>query len=374
MMRRLRGQPKYYVVIIAMLLVLSTFPKSARAQVELDNVVILVDNTHGEQFDPYDAENGLKLMLDMVNSSTRYTVRILEDGPLNDTNLHDVDILILPAPDESQTFSKEEYGAISRMLNNGSSLFITGNPNIDQTIEEYWADTQFRDIGENIAINRLLDAMNITGIRFSNNVTESGGDTVNYGDTMFDYTNALNETAPYIIQLGPTVWNPYHPIFKDINSLVVMTGTLKPIDAESRIAWSYDESFAQYRRGPNTFANFSFPNMSLAEFGNAPLSYSAINGTQPSWLSAFEYNGSRIVVCGSTIMFSGMSLALPTTDSRNGENWFYQADNRFLFMNILQWLSEGDLQPPSAITPIIIISSVFIVIGVAYYIIQKKRT
>jgi hypothetical protein len=374
MMKRLRGLPKYYVVIIAMLLVISTLPKSAMAQVELNGVVVLVDNTHGEQFDPSDADNGLKLMLDMVNASTRYMVRINEDSPLNDTILQDVDILILPAPDESQTFSTEELGAISRMLNNGGSILITGNPSIDQTIEEYWADTEFRDIGENIALNRFLDTMNITGIRFSNNVTESGGEIINYGDTMFDYTNALNTTSPYIIQLGPSVWNTNHPIFKNINNLVVMTSTLKPIDAESRIGWSYDESFAQYRRGPNTFANFSFPNMSLAEFENAPLSYSAINGTQPLWLSAFEYNNSRIVVCGSTIMFSGMSLALPETDARNSEEWFYQADNRFLFMNMLDWLSEGDLQPPSAIIPILVISSVFIVIGVVYYIVQKKRT
>jgi hypothetical protein len=373
-MTRLRGLPKYYVTIIAALLVLSMLPTPTTAQAELDAVVVLVDNSHGEHFDPYDADLGLKLMLDMVNASTRYTVRIHEDDPLNDTHLQDVDILLLLAPDEGEPFAQSETSAISKMLNNGGSLLITGNPNIDQEITEYWSDSTFRDIGENWAVNNFLDKMNITGIRFSTNVTEDDGDIDFYADTMFDYTNALNTTSPHTILLDSSVWKANHPIFKNINSLVVMTGTLKPIDSESSIAWSYDESFAQYRRGPNTFANITFPNMSLAEFADAPLSYSAINGTNPSWLSAFEFNNSRIAICGSTIMFSGMSLALPEVDARNEEQWFYQGDNRFLFMNILNWLSEGALQPPSAITPILMVSSVLIVIGIAYYVVQKRRS
>ncbi len=372
-MMRLRSLTKYYIAIIAVMLVLSSVQIPTAAQIELDAVVVLVDNTHGEHFDPYDADTGLKLMLDMVNASTRYLVKIHEGAPLNDTYLQDVDILIIPAPDEGNPFQQSEIGAISRMLNNGSSLLIAGNPNIDQEIEEYWADTTFRDIGENIAINTLLDALNMTGVRFSNNVTESTTSVENYGDTMFDYANSLNSTSPYIIQMDSSTWKATHPIFKNINNLVVMTATLKPNDADSNIAQSYDESFAQYRKGPNTFANTSFPNISISEFEQFPLSYSAINGTFPSWLSAFEYNNSRVVICGSTIMFSGMSLALPESDNRNSEDWFYQGDNRFLFMNILHWLSEDAIEPPSAIIPMLMLSSVFIVIGVAYYIIQKRR-
>ncbi len=373
-MTELRGIPRYYIAIVAMMLILSSFQTPTAAQSQLDSVVVLVDNSHGEHFDPYDADEGFKLMLDMVNASSRYIVKIHEGDPLNDTILEDVDILVLPAPDEEQPFAQSEIGAIAELVNNGSSLFLLGNPMIDQDIPEYWASPAFQDIGENIAINTILDSLNITGVRFSMNHTVSGSQEYDWSDTMFDYENALNSTAPHTIRLDTSTWETAHPIFKNINDIVTMTCTLKPIDGDSIIAWSHEESFAQYRKGPNTFGNLTFPNMSIAEFSEVPLSYSAINGTFPAWLSAFEYNNSRIVMCGSTIMFTGMTLALPEVDARDGNQWFYEGDNRFLFMNMIDWLSGDTLVPPSAITPILMLSAALIAVGVAYFIVQKRRS
>jgi predicted membrane channel-forming protein YqfA (hemolysin III family) len=109
--------------------------------------------------------------------------------------------------------------------------------------------------------------------------------------------------------------------------------------------------------------------MTLADFEQNPLSYSAVNGTFPSWMSAFEYDASRIVIAGSTLMFTGRNLDYQNTDLK----WFYMGDNARLFMNIIDWLSEDFVIAPSAILPLVIISSVVLVIGVVFYLIKKIR-
>jgi hypothetical protein len=109
--------------------------------------------------------------------------------------------------------------------------------------------------------------------------------------------------------------------------------------------------------------------MTIEDFEQDPLSYSAINGTYPSWMSAFEFGESRIVISGSTIMFTGRDLDYQGTDLR----WFYMGDNSRLFMNIMDWLSENFIAAPSAITPVAIISSVILGVGVIFYLFKKMR-
>ncbi len=371
-MSRLQAVQRLYVAMALALILLSSFQCTVKAQSPLDPVVVLYDASHRPQFAPDDEEKGLKLMLDMVNSSTRYLLRVHERGPLNSSVLNDVDVLIIASPDRSDEYGPEETAAISQMLANGSSMFILGDPNIFQN-STYWNEFEFQDLGDNIALNRLMDSLNMTGARFSTNHTISGDTERFWSDTMFDYVHALNDSYPLVLRFDTTTWDTTHPIFKDINELVTMTATLKPVNLTGALAWGYDTSFAQYRRGPNTFANLSYPNMSLTEFAERPLSYSAINGTFPPWLTAIEYNGSRIVIGGSTLMFSGRTLDLPEGDSRSSEQWFYQADNRFLFMNILDWLSEQFIEPPTAVGYMLVFSSAMLIVGIVYYIIQKKR-
>ena len=104
-------------------------------------------------------------------------------------------------------------------------------------------------------------------------------------------------------------------------------------------------------------------------FEQHPLAYSAINGSFPSWMSAFEFGSSRVAIVGSTIMFSGRPLDIPETEL----TWFYTADNAKLFMNILDWLSTEFIAAPSAILPMLIISSVILVVGVVFYLYKKLR-
>ena len=333
----------------------------ASAQAPLNPIVILVDASHSPHFATDDADNGLKLVLDMVNASTRYIVRVHTGSPLNDSVLQGADVLVIASP--SSSFSSSEAVSIDRFLNNGSSLLMLGDPTISQN-STYWTESALQSLGDNIVINGLLDMMNITGVRFSINTTDTS-----YADTMFDYKQAVNKSYPWVIQMNPTTWDTNHPIFKDINGLVLMTATLKPLSLISSVARGYKTSFAQFRKGPNTWGNFSFPNMTLDELNKWPLNYSAINGTLPPWLSAFEYNGSRIIISGSTIMFTGRAIDIAKATSK----WYYMADNARLFMNMLSWLTAGRVTPDSAVLPMLAVSCALFGIGVIVYVFRKGK-
>ncbi|MFW9919544.1 MAG: hypothetical protein ACFFED_08095 [Candidatus Thorarchaeota archaeon] len=361
---RIRTYSKLIVLTMTLMIVLSSVQGTVCAQAgELDPLVVMYDASHNPQFSVDD--EGFQLMLDMVNESTRYIVRVNEE-PLNTTILNGVDVLIIADPDDTAAFENEEILAIDQMMTNGSSLLLFGNPVIDQNNTEYWNQITFRDIGDNKEVNGILDQLNITGVRFSLiNRTQNI-----WSDSMFDYDRSLNATSmPYVLQLDPSTWDASHPIFKDINSLVTMTASLKPSNGASVIARSYDTTFAQYRAGPNSFANLTYPNMTLAEFAENPDSYSSINGTLPAWMSAFEYDGSRVIISGSAIMFTGKTL--PYDDAE--EQWFYQADNSRLFMNMLSWLTDGFVDSPDAIVPMALLSSVILVVGVAIYLFKKTK-
>jgi len=361
-MNKLNKAPKLLATVFTVIILLSCFQTTVRAQSNLNPIVVLYDASHAPQFAADSEDQGLKLMLDMVNSSTRYIVRVNEDQPLNKTLLNGVDVLIEASPDASSPFSNEELSAITEMMKNGSSLFILGDPAISQE-STYWSESQLQDMGDNIALNRFLDGLNMTGPRFSINATQ----TDNYSDIMFDYDNAVNSTYPWVIHLDATTWDISHPIFRNINDLYTMTATFKPISLPSGIGKSYKNSFAQYKMDATTWANWSLPNKTIYE--SNPLAYSAVNATFPSWLSAYEHGSSRVVISGSTIMFTGRPIDIPSTEL----HWFYMGDNARLFMNIIGWLTENFVTAPSAIVPMLAISSAFLVVGVAFYLVKKFR-
>jgi len=357
-----KNVPRLFATILTVLILFSSFHASVQAQATLDPIVVLFDSHHSQQFAADSEDLGLKLVLDMVNSSTRYIVHVNSDQALTDELLNDVDVLIIASPDDSSPFSAAELSGISEMLANGSSLFVLGDPVLSSK-STYWSENVLQDTGDNIALNKLLDGINMTGPRFSINETS----TDDYADIMFDYEHTVNNTIPWVIHLDATTWDATHPIFRNINDLYTMTATLKPVSLPSGIGESYESSFAQYRMNANSWANWSMPNMTLYE--SNPLAYSAVNGTTPSWLSAFEFGPARVVLCGSTIMFTGRPIDIPDTEL----NWFYMGDNSRLFMNIISWLSDDFVTAPSAIVPLLVISSVFLVIGVAYYLLKKIK-
>ncbi len=354
--------PRLLATLFTVIILFSCFQGTVQAQTSLDPIVVLFDASHSPQFAADSEDLGLKLVLDMVNSSSHYIVRVNENDLLTNELLNDVDILIIASPDDSSPFSAEELSGISQMMANGSSLFVLGDPALSSE-STYWDEAQLQDTGDNIAINTFLDGLNMTGPRFSINATASD----NYSDIMFDYTHNLNSSYPWVIHFDASTWDTNHPIFRNINNLYTMTASLKPVPLASGIGNSYESSFAQYKLTSNTWANWSMPNMTI--YQENPLAYSAVNATFPSWLSAFEYGPARVVISGSTIMFTGRPIDIPDTEL----DWFHIGDNAHLFMNIITWLSDDFVTAPSAILPMLVISSVVLVLGVAFYLLKKLR-
>ncbi|TFF86765.1 hypothetical protein EU519_00745, partial [Candidatus Thorarchaeota archaeon] len=200
-MKHRRELPKTIALMLTAVIVISSLQGTVRAQADLDPIVILVDASHEPQLSPTDTDRGFQLVLDMANASTSFVVRIEEEGPLDDELLSDVDILLIAGPDENNPYTSEELNGISEMLANGSSLFLLGDPTIDQSTE-YWDEALLQNLGENYAINYLLDGLNMTGVRFSVNQTTFDPQC----DTMFDYEHSLNESYPYVIRLDSTTW------------------------------------------------------------------------------------------------------------------------------------------------------------------------
>lgn len=363
-MNQFKKIPRVLAIAIALTILLSSFQATIPAQADFDPIVVLYDASHSPQFSAFDEELGLKLMFDMVNSSTHYVIYVHESGPLNDKVLNDVDILMIAGSDSSDPYSPEENAGIAEMLANGSSLFLLGDSGLSED-STYWSEGPMQDMGDNIALNTFLDGINMTGPRFSINETGTG----TWPDTMFDYDHGYNGTVPWVISLDSTTWDTTHPIFKNINELLTMTSTLKPIGLSSGIGNSYETTFAQYKRDSNSWADYTNPNMTLEDYALHPLAYSALNSTIPTWLSAFEYGVSRVAIVGSTIMFTGRIIDFPESELQ----WFQAADNARLFMNILDWLSEGFATAPSAIGSMLIISTVLFVVGLAYYLLKKFR-
>ncbi|MFW9927751.1 MAG: hypothetical protein ACFFDM_13460, partial [Candidatus Thorarchaeota archaeon] len=86
-MLRIRRISKLLVITMTLMIVLSSVQGTVKAQVgELDPIVVMYEASHNPQFAADDADDGLKLMLDMVNASTRYIV-IVNEAPLNKTIL-----------------------------------------------------------------------------------------------------------------------------------------------------------------------------------------------------------------------------------------------------------------------------------------------
>ena len=170
--------PRLLATLFTVIILFSCFQGTVQAQTSLDPIVVLFDASHSPQFAADSEDLGLKLVLDMVNSSSHYIVRVNENDLLTNELLNDVDILIIASPDDSSPFSAEELSGISQMMANGSSLFVLGDPALSSE-STYWDEAQLQDTGDNIAINTFLDGLNMTGPRFSINATASD----NYSDT-----------------------------------------------------------------------------------------------------------------------------------------------------------------------------------------------
>ncbi|MFX1518575.1 MAG: hypothetical protein ACFFCD_01435 [Promethearchaeota archaeon] len=249
-----------------------------------------------------------------LNDSEDYTVFINRQR-FSEVSLLGVDILFIGNPERS--FTNQELFAISEYLKNGGNLFLLGDP---------------RDNPSNL--NDIIDTIQYTDARFSREV-------------IFDEEHNLNEISTQIIISQEDLLES-SPIANGVQEICTQSIWVEDNDPTKVVA---------------TGSNFSLAGLE--------------GRSQPAWLVASIVGRSRIVLCGSTRMFSD------TKPAKSDVTWYQSKDNARLWQNIFSWLAQKDTPPSfldtisssiSVIISALIIGIVFTGGGLGvYYLFQRKE-
>ena len=257
-------------------------------------------------------------MQSAINSlnNTEHFIVFLNNQRFTETSLLGVDILVIGNPDRS--FNIQELLAISEYLENGGNLFLLGDPR-----------------GKSSNLNDIIDNAQYTDARFSRQV-------------IFDEERNLNEISTQI-SVSREELRESSPIANSIKEIVTHSIWVEDNDPNKVIA---------------TGSNYSLAGLE--------------GSSQPAWLVASIVGQSRIVLCGSTRMFSDVKPA------KSDITWYQSKDNARLWQNIFSWLAQQDTpssflgniipQPLTVIVSSLIMGIVFIGGGLGiYYLFQRKE-
>jgi hypothetical protein len=317
--------------------------------------VILFDESHGQYFN----RTLMSTALDSLNSllpnesTTEIKIDLLfqEESDFNSTNLQGIDLLIFTNPGlgNENGLSSLEINAILDFVELGGSLFLLCNPltqNVNIT-------------GHREPINDLLASRDnrLTSARIRSGQNASYSDVI-VDDYLATYSNESFLTLP--------VHNSTHTIFNQeikLNETLVYTSSItlgnEQISDTSLglgktpiTSYSVDEDYSIFRDPANNFL---------------------------TWLLAKEIENSRMLLSGSTIMFSDLEVA-------QDEIWIEQMDNLDLWKNIILWLihftPHPEVPPPAVWNfgyyALIITSFSFLIFAFAYgmykYTDRRKKT
>jgi len=195
------------------------------------------------------------------------------------------DLIIIPNP--GTDFSTEELQALKNYLDSGGSLLILGDV-------QYGGNTY----GKPDWLNNLLNYIGV-GDKVLFWGTNARGDEI--------YDDSKNEAnRPWQVKVSSEYFKP-HEISIGIETVVITSSTLDVKDPEIVIATSPESSYAR----------------DVSDKIHA-------RGKLP-WLAALEVGSGKVVVCGSSRMFSDRPL------SGSGVPYIKFGSNRQLFFNIVKW-------------------------------------
>ncbi|MCK4844724.1 MAG: hypothetical protein KAS95_03545 [Candidatus Heimdallarchaeota archaeon] len=280
--------------------------------------VILFDESHGQFFTRDYMVNAIEALNEMVtNISEDIHIKILyhSEGKFNSTNLQGVDLLIITNPgiEDEHIFTSSEIDAILDFAELGGSLFVLSNPL-----------TQNESItGHPLPINELLSAKNdrLTSARIRRSSSNISHSTVIIDDYLGIYGNDS--------YLSITNYESSHVIFDQEHKIENIT-----LYSTSILLGSEETSVA-IGRTPITSYSVS-DDYSI---------FRDINTGFLTWLFVKETGSSRLVISGSSIMFSDLKI---TED----ETWVEQSQNLELWFNIVAWLLK--LTPYEKVLPAVL--------------------
>jgi len=218
--------------------------------------------------------------------------------PFNATNLVGVDVVIITNPGNESTFTADEAFYLRQYVKRGGGLFLLSNP----------YSTNGTLSGHPNALNQLITKIDDMDLSFED--LEFWESTDQISDIIMDDYHNLNGTRSFLDLSKDNFTNATIISSQPTNISRVLVHT-QSISAPIKIGEAY---LASYTEDVEHVAH-------LAE-------------EIPLWLGGTNESNARVVLCGSTIMFS--DLPLPGTNV----TWTSHPDfdNAHLFNNTINWI------------------------------------
>jgi len=286
--------------------------------------VILYDESHGQYFNRSLMQTALDSLSNITVQDPEVEIRInvlyQENGTeFNSTNLQGIDLLLITNPGigDENAFTSSEREAVLDYVELGGSLFLLCNPL-----------TQDENItGHTEAFTNLLSTRNnlLTSARFSSSPDQIRSQVIiddfnsTYANDSFITINEYNVTKNILTSQIDYFWQELEIDNVTIYSTPISLGSERADDDDNGVelaktpstSYSVDEDYTIYRDTVNGFL---------------------------TWLLSKELGDSRLVLSGSTIMFSDSTISENST-------WIEENQNLDLWNNLVLWLLKYTPHP-----------------------------
>lgn len=325
--------------------------------------VILYDEFHGQFFNRTLMKTALESLSNITIQDPEVEIRIKvlfqNETSFNSTNLQGVDLLIISNPgiEEGNELSSAEREAILDYVELGGSLFLLCNP---LTLNE-------NITGHTATLNNLLSERSnrLTSARFSSSPDQTHSQVIiddfnsTYGNDSFITLNEYNITKNILTQQIDYFWQEVEIDNVTIYSTPITLGNERPDD---------DNDNVELAKTPFTSYSVDYDYKIFRDPGNGFL----------TWLLSKDLGNSRLVLSGSTIMFSDYEII-------DNSTWIEQNQNLDLWNNLILWLLEYTPHPvrnPPAIWvfenyALVVAAFSLVIFGISVFVYKyrnKRRT
>ncbi len=291
-----------------------------------EKTIVLYDDGHREYLN---TTRFFTQAINDLNNSDEFLFYSLDEGWIDEKTLEGADILILNNPKDMEA---EEISSIFEFVKKGGNLLLMNDP----TTANYRHANSYH---LNRIILKLEKGQILPMFQSRGNVIKDG--LHNLKDNITEIV--LTSEMPEAFQT--------HPITDNISRLLVFSACLDVEPETTIIGQCTNTSYAEDTTGDK-----------LCE-------------TSPPWLVAFTLNSSRIILSGSSIMFSDFKV--PELNTTFYTTW----DNAKLWRNMMLWLSGKQTNvaikiiPLSGFYPIYlgILGGILIVSGMGFYFLFRGR-
>ncbi len=311
------------VLILVMLIWILVYVHPIRTQEKSIKIVWREDKGQYYNLSRYETLSGdLQDSGIEIDNYTAYKLFGEATQPISADYFGDPENTIIVIPNPPEDFYKYELSFLKEFVSSRGNLIIMGDIQYDD-----------RHYGKPEYLNNLLEELGI-----KDKVYYWG--TNSNGDEIKDEEN--NYGRPWQVVVDKNYFNP-HIISASIEKVVINSQSLVVMDPDIIIATSPSTSYAEDTTGTKHMS------------GEIP------------WLVAIEHSGGKIVVCGSSKMFSDVTIYGTSTPYVKAE------DNEQLFFNMIWWISGKQLVAPKPIEMIGILDIFPIIAGFLSGIFLRKE-